>query len=86
MKMIKRIAILDLYYGKSGKLGFYNSQAVGLAKAYTKMGYEVLIARPEKEIENIVEQELQQGITLLSVPAKVLGVHSFYPLEFLFFF
>ena len=83
MKLIKRIAILDLYYGKSGKLGFYNSQAVGLAKAYTKLGYEVLIARPEKEIENIVEQELQQGIILLSIPAKVLGVHSFYPLDFL---
>lgn len=80
---MKRIAILDLYYGKSGKLGFYNSQAVGLAKAYVEYGYEVFIARPEKELTEIVEQKLEPKITLLSVPAKVLGVHSFYNLDFL---
>lgn len=80
---MKRIAILDLYYGKSGKLGFYNSQAVGLGKAYSEIGYEVFIVRPEKERTEIYEQELERKITLLSVPAKVLGVHSFYNLDFL---
>lgn len=80
---MKRIAILDLYYGKSGKLGFYNSQAVGLGKAYSEMGYEVFIVRPEKDISEMKEQELEQGISLLTVPAKVLGVHSFYNLDFL---
>lgn len=80
---MKRIAILDLYYGKSGKLGFYNSQAVGLAKAYVECGNNVIIAKPEKEITEIVEQKLEQNIVLLSVPAKVLGVHSFYDLGFL---
>ena len=80
---MKRIAILDLYYGKSGKLGFYNNQAVGLAKAYVERGYVVFIVKPEREITEIVEQEFELNITLLSVPAKVLGVHSFYNLEFL---
>ena len=80
---MKRIAILDLYYGKSGKLGFYNSQAMGLGKAYSEKGYEVFIVRPEKKRTEISEKELEQKITLLSVPAKVLGVHSFYNLNFL---
>ena len=82
-RVISRIAIMDLYYGKSGKLGFYNSQAVGLAKAYSEKGYEVFIVRPEKNISEIVEQELENKIRLLNVPARVLGVHSFYDLKFL---
>ena len=82
-RVITRIAIMDLYYGKSGKLGFYNSQAVGLAKAYSEKGYEVFIVRPEKNISEIVEQELENKIRLLSVPARVFGVHSFYDLKFL---
>ena len=72
-RVIARIAIMDLYYGKSGKLGFYNSQA----------GYEVFVVRPEKNISEIVEQELENKIRLLSVPARVFGVHSFYDLKFL---
>lgn len=80
---MKRIAILDLYYGKSGKLGFYNSQAVGLAKAYVECGHEVFIVRPEKRASEISERKLEQTITLMTVPAKVLGVHSFYHLDFL---
>lgn len=80
---ISRIAIMDLYYGKSGKLGFYNSQAVGLAKAYAEKGYELFIVRPEKNISEIVEQKMEWNIRLLNVPARVLGVHSFYDLKFL---
>lgn len=83
MKDILKIAILDLYYGQSGKLGFYNSQAIGLAKAYKDLGHEILIVRPEKGITEPEEQLFSEKITIMSVPAKTLGVHSFYDLKFL---
>lgn len=83
MKEKLKIAILDLYYGQSGKLGFYNSQAIGLAKAYKELGHQILIARPEREIAESEKQEFSEGITIMSVPAKTLGVHSFYDLNFL---
>ena len=34
-------AILELYCGGSGKLGFYNSQELGLARALKKSGMQV---------------------------------------------
>lgn len=36
-----KIGIIDLYKGKSSKKGFYNSQEIGIAQAYSKLGYEV---------------------------------------------
>ena len=78
-----RIAILDLYFGQSGKLGFYNSQAIGLAKAYAALGHEVFIVRPEKGINTMETQLFAEKITILTVPAKTFGVHSFYDLKFL---
>lgn len=78
-----RIGILDLYFGQSGKLGFYNSQAIGLAKAYSGLGHEVFIVRPEKDRSTMEIQPFAEKITIMSVPAKTLGVHSFYDLKFL---
>ena len=78
-----RIAILDLYFGQSGKLGFYNSQAIGLAKAFADLGHEVIIARPEKGKSAMNIQPFNEKIKILTVPAKTLGVHSFYDLKFL---
>lgn len=78
-----KIAILELYYGQSGKLGFYNSQSVGLAKAYTKLGHEVFVVRPEKEIKEIHFEKIIDKITILNLPSKTLGVHSFFDLNFL---
>ena len=78
-----RIAILDLYYGQSGKLGFYNIQSIGLAKAYVNQGHEVYIVRPEKEISAMESQRFADKIIIMNVPAKTFGVHSFYDLKFL---
>ena len=78
-----KIAILELYYGQSGKLGFYNSQSLGLAKAFVKRGHEVFIVRPEKGRRQMHKQKLGEKITLLTLPARTLGVHSFYNLSFL---
>lgn len=82
MKELK-IALLQLYCGQSGKTGFYNNQSLGLAKAYEKAGHEVLVVFPDKEKKTIEEQRFSDKIKILYVPAKSLGVHSFYGLEFL---
>ena len=83
MNKERRIAILDLYYGQSGKLGFYNIQSLGLAKAYVNQGHEVYVVRPEKTISVMESQEFAHKITIVNVPAKTFGVHSFYDLNFL---
>ena len=78
-----RIAILQLYCGQSGKTGFYNNQLLGLAKAYAKMGHEVFVVFPDKTIDSIEGELYTENIEVLRVPAKTLGVHSFYDLGFL---
>lgn len=76
-----RIAILELYYGQSGKTGYYNSQEIGLAKAYERMGHKVYIVLPGRgtDIPNTVP--VTENITITRMPAKVIGVHSFYKLS-----
>lgn len=83
MRNVLKIALLELYCGKSGKLGFYNSQSLGLAKAYSALGHEVYVIRPDKENDRIVSQKFAEKIMLVNVPAKTFGVHSFYELNFL---
>lgn len=78
-----RIAILELYCGDSGKLGFYNSQEIGLAKAYAKQGNEVLIVYPQKGIGKRKLHKITERVTVLYIPAKTFGVHSYYKLDFL---
>lgn len=78
-----RIAILQLYSGQSGQKGFYNNQLLGLAKAYAKVGHEVFVVFPNKEISSVQTELYEDNIELLYVPAKTFGVHSFYNLEFL---
>ena len=42
----KRWAILELYCGESGKIGFYNSQELGLARALREKEIETTIVYP----------------------------------------
>lgn len=78
-----KIAILELYCGDSGKLGFYNSQEIGLAKAYAKQGNEVLIVYPQKGTGKRRFQKITEKVMVLYIPAKAFGVHSYYKLDFL---
>jgi len=78
-----KIAILELYCGNSGKLGFYNSQEVGIAKAYARQGNTVLIVYPQKDIDSEQRIILSEQITVMYIPAKAFGVHSFYNIDFL---
>lgn len=71
-----RIGIVDLYCGQSGKKGYYNSQEIGLAKAMVHLGNECIIFRPDMERHDVLEEWIIDGILLISVPARNVGVHS----------
>ncbi len=76
-------AILELYCGGSGKLGFYNSQELGLARALKKSGIQVTIVYPDKSGKPDWEESPEDGITILHKACKAFGVHGFYNLDFL---
>lgn len=78
-----RIAILQLYCGQSGKNGYYNNQLLGLAKAYAEKEHEIFVVFPDNTIRNIEKDSYSKKIEILRVPAKTIGVHSFYDLKFL---
>lgn len=78
-----KIAIVELYCGESGTIGFYNSQEIGIAKAYSRWGHDVIIAYPHKRINKTEVQIINEKVKILWVPCIALGVHSFYKLDFL---
>lgn len=75
-----KIAILELYCGQSGKAGYYNSQEIGLAKAYARMGHKVYVVLPDRKAGKPDITPVAENITIVHVPARVIGVHSFYGL------
>ena len=76
-------AIMELYCGGSGKMGYYNSQELGLARALRKYGIDVTIVYPDKALQKETEETVEEGITIFRVPCRTLGVHAFYELSFL---
>lgn len=77
------IAILQIYCGASGQFGSYNCQEVGLAKAFAALGHRCTVAYPDVTAEQERCVHLCEGAEALFLPAKSLGVHAFYPLDFL---
>ncbi|MCI8517710.1 MAG: glycosyltransferase family 4 protein [Hungatella sp.] len=73
-----KLGIVELYCGSSGKKGFYNSQEIGLAKAMKKLGYDVYIFYPGRDISRPKEEPVEKQIQIIYTPAKVFGVHSKY--------
>ena len=71
-----KFGIVELYCGDSGKKGFYNSQETGLARAMKSLGYDSVIFRPCKKIKNVEEEEIENRIKVVYVPASTIGVHS----------
>ncbi len=69
------IGIVSLYNGKSGKKGFYNSQEIGVARAFSKIGYSVVVffTSPKKNIE---EEIIDSNIKIVYVPGFIIGCHS----------
>lgn len=78
-----KIAILRLYCGESGKSGFYNSQEIGLAKAYEGLGHDVFVIFPDKRLKRNNLQKKCGNITIIYISAKSLGVHAFFNLNIL---
>lgn len=78
-----KIAIMELYCGKSGQIGYYNSQEMGIAKAYAKLGHEVLVVFPRTDIIENRTENFTDKITVLYIYAKAIGVHAYYKLSFL---
>ena len=76
-------AILELYCGESGKLGYYNSQELGLARALSVKGINVTIVYPVKGLEQIEVHEVETHISVMRIPCRSFGVHAFYNLSFL---
>ena len=73
-----RLGIVELYCGTSGQKGFYNSQELGLARAMKPLGYEPVVFYPGKGLSQPEEELTPDGITVVRVPAKAVGVHGRY--------
>lgn len=76
-------AIMELYCGESGKLGYYNSQELGLARALALKNINVTIVYPDRNEKIRRLEEIEERICVLRVPCKAFGVHAFYNLDFL---
>ncbi len=72
------LGFIELYCGKSGKRGFYNSQELGMARAMKYKGYKSVIFYPDTTLSSIVEENIEPYITIVYCPAKAIGVHSYY--------
>lgn len=70
-----RLAIIVLYCGDSGKKGYYNRQEVGLAKAFSKLGYEVYIFYPSNN-QIIASEKSDAGLNVIYYSATFLGNHA----------
>lgn len=73
-----RIGIVELYFGKSGKKGFYNNQEIGIARAMKKRGYDSVIFYPQNDTDTIEEEIVEDNIRIVYVPARIIGNHSRY--------
>ena len=69
------IGIVSLYNGKSGKKGFYNSQEIGVARAFSKLGYSVIVFFVMTD-KNVEEEIIDCNIKIVNVPGFMIGCHS----------
>ena len=80
--MNRNFGIIELYCGGSGKIGFYNNQELGIAKAMTKLGYNCFVFYPDIANKTIIEEKYDE-ITVVKCPAKHIGVHGYFDLDIL---
>lgn len=72
-----KIGIVRLYVGNSGKVGYYNIQELGLAKALLKRGIKTDIFYLNKsENKNVIIQNISEGIRIIYIPALKIGNHG----------
>lgn len=73
---MKNIGIVSLYCGESGKEGYYNSQEIGIAKAFVEFGFFCYIFNPSLDDLETSEREISKNIIEVKCPARHIGVHS----------
>lgn len=73
-----KFGIVETYCGASGQKGFYNSQELGLARAMMPLGYEPVVFYPGRGLATPEEERTPDGIPVVRVPAKAVGVHGRY--------
>lgn len=73
-----RLGIAELYCGKSGKKGYYNSQEIGLARAMKNLGHDIYVFYPDRASKRIQEEKIEDKIHVVYVPAFTIGNHSKY--------
>lgn len=73
-----KFGIVETYCGTSGQKGFYNLQELGLARAMKPLGYEPVVFYPGKGLAAPEEERTPDGICVVRMPAKAVGVHGRY--------
>lgn len=73
-----KFGIVETYCGTSGQKGFYNLQELGLARAMKPLGYELVVFYPGKGLAAPEEERTPDGICVVRMPAKAVGVHGRY--------
>lgn len=73
-----KFGILRLYCGKSGAVGFYNMQELGLAREYEKKGHSVDIFVLAPEQKEITVANVSEHICIVTLPCRHIQNHGFF--------
>ena len=73
-----KLGIIRLYIGESGKVGYYNIQEIGLAKALAKRGIptDIFFLVDKKNNKELVIKEINKMIRIIYMPAIKLFNHG----------
>ncbi|MBI6060426.1 glycosyltransferase family 4 protein [Clostridium perfringens] len=79
------LGIVRLYTGASGKLGYYNIQEVGLAKALEKLGVftKIFFLVDKKYEKKVLEKSISNNIKIIYIPAYKIKNHGIISPKFL---
>lgn len=73
-----KLGIIRLYAGASGKIGYYNIQELGLAKALAKKGIytDIFFLVNKNENKEVIVKEINEMVRVIYMPAKKLFNHG----------
>ena len=68
-----KIGILVLFISNFGKRGLYNSQEIGMAKAFADKGHQVMVYKCVASREEKINETIYNNVTYLCQPVKKIG-------------
>lgn len=74
-----RIGFVNTSLGNFGKKGFYNSQEIGLGKAFSKLVDEIIIYKPVPKKDEMKSESMVEGcqnVRLKYLPVKNIGTNA----------